>query len=294
MLKAGRPTPVQFWRAFFVLMLLGGARFANAGTPPTKLPDLAQVGKPDAAEAARLLAQFRQAGIPGEFFLEVELRAMPRRGEERTYKGRLWGGRNANGAVTRVELTDATGASHRLLIQNGERPAVWRFGAGKVAQLGVADLFAPLIPGVEVTPFDVQMPFLYWPGATLERIVRVLGRPTYAYHFRAPPEFAAQHREVVAARAYLDTQFNQLLQTELIGASNKVVKSFAFVSLKRVGDQHIPKQADYRNEITRDKTRLQVTGAALGLRLPPALFAPESLAQPGQPPAAGSIVRIEP
>lgn len=294
MLNAGRPTPVQFWRAFFVLLLWGGARFAFAGTPPTKLPDLAQVGKPDAAEAARLLAQFRQAGIPGEFFLEIELRSMPRRGEERIYKGRLWGSRNEIGALTRVELTDATGASHRLLIQNGERPAVWRFAAGKVNQLGVADLFAPLIAGVEITPFDVQMPFLYWPGATLEKIVRVLGRPTYAYLFRAPAEFAVQHREVVAARAYLDTQFNQLLQTELIGRSNKVVKSFAFVSLKRVGDQHIPKQADYRNEITRDKTRLQVTGAALGLRLSAALFTPESLAQAGEPPAAGSIVRIEP
>lgn len=294
MLKAGRPAPAHFWRAFFVLVLLSGTQIASAGTPPTKLPELAQVGKPDEAEAARLLAQFRQAGIPGEFFLEVELRAMPRRGEERTYQGRLWGSRTANGAVTRVELTDATGASHRLLIQNGERPAVWRFGAGKVTQLGVADLFAPLIPGVEVTPFDVQMPFLYWPGATLEKIVRVLGRPTYAYLFRAPPEFVAQHREVVAARAYLDTQFNQLLQTELIGPSNKVVKSFAFVSLKRVGDQHIPKQADYRNEITRDKTRLQVRGAALGLQLSAALFSPESLAQPGQAPAAGRIVRIEP
>ncbi len=292
MLNAGRLTPARFWRAFLLLLL--GTCGAHAGTPPGAPPELSQFGKPDAAEAARILAQFRQAGIPGEFFLEIELRAMPRKGEGLTYRGRLWGGRNPQGAITRVELTDAAGASHRLLIQNGERPAVWRFAGGKVTQLGVADLFTPLIPGVEVTPFDVQMPFLYWSGATLEKIVRVLGRPTYSYLFPAPKEFAAEHRDVVAARAYLDTQFNQLLQTELIGAGNKVVKSFAFVSLKRVGDQHIPKQADYRNEITRDKTRLQVTGAALGLTLADDLFAPESLMQPGKIPAAGSIVRIDP
>lgn len=292
MLKAGRLTPARFWRAFLLLLL--GASITSAGTPPGAPPELSQLGKPDAAEAARLLAQFRQAGIPGEFFLGIELRAMPRRGEGRTYRGRIWGSRNQVGAITRVELTDASGANHRLIIQNGERPAVWRFATGKVKQLGVADLFAPLIPGVEVTPFDVQMPFLYWPGATLEKITRVLGRPTYAYLFRAPAEFAAQHRDVIAARAYLDTQFNQLLQTELIDASNKVVKSFAFVSLKRVGDQHIPKQADYRNEITRDKTRLQVTGAALGIALADELFVPENLMQAGVAPAAGSIVRIEP
>ncbi len=294
MLTAGPFAPARFWRAFLFLAIVAATSVAPAANPPSSLPDLAQVGKPDAVEAARLLAQFRQAGIPGEFFLEIELRTMPRRGVGRTFKGQLWGSRNQQGAITRVELTDAGGASHRLLIQNGENPAVWRFSAGKVTALGVPDLFAPLIPGVEVTPFDVQMPFLYWPGATMEKIVRVLGRPTYSYLFRPPAEFAAQYREFGAARAYLDTQFNQLLQTEIIGASNKVVKTFAFVSLKRVGDQHIPKQADYRNEVTRDKTRLQVTGAALKLNLPAALFVPENLTQAGQLPPPGSVVRIDP
>ena len=295
MLHAGKLAPARCWRAFFFLLTavaIAAAR-AFAAAPASAPPELSQVGKPEAAEAARLLEQFRHAGVPGQFFFELELRALPRRGEEHTYKGRLWGGRNALGAITRVELTDATGASHRLLIQNGERPAVWRLVNGKVTQLGVAELFAPLIPGVEVTAFDVQMPFLYWPDATLERIVRVMGRPTYAYFFPAPKAFMAEHGEVAGARAYLDTQFNQLLQTELVGPANQVVKSFAFVSLKRVGEQHIPKQADYRNELTRDKTRLQITGAALNLTLPPAIFVPENLTHAGQSPAAASIVRID-
>ncbi len=290
MLHAGRMTPARCWRAFFVSLAVGAA-VVRGGTPPTSLPELAQVGKPDAAEAARLLDQFRRAGIPGEYFLEIELRTMTRRGEERTYQGRIWGGRTDHGAVTRVELIDANGGSHRLLIQNGERPIVSRLVEGKVVEVGAADLFRPLIPGVEVTAFDVQMPFLYWSDARLEKVVRVLGRPTYAYLFRPP---AGAPADVVAARAYLDTQFNQLLQTELFGRDNKVVKSFAFVSLKRVGDQYIPKQADYRNEVTRDKTRLQVTGAALNLRLPAATFRPESLAQPAPVPPASTVVRVDP
>ena len=294
MRHAGRITPALFWRAFFVFVALTLAGKISAANAPSAPPELSQFGKPDALEAARLLEQFRQAGIPGEFFLDIELRSLPRRGAEQTFQGRLWAGRNTAGAITRVELTDAAGVSHRLLIQNGERPAVWRFEGGRVAQLEIADLFAPLIPGVEITAFDVQMPFLYWPDSTLERIVRVLGRPTYAYLFRAPAEFTAKHGDVVAARAYLDTQFNQLLQTELIGRDNKVVKTFAFVSLKKVGDQHVPKQADYRNEVTRDKTRLQITGAALHLTLPPTTFLPEDLTQPGPLPPAGQVVRIDP
>ena len=83
------------------------------------------------------------------------------------------------------------------------------------------------------------------------------------------------------------------MQTELIGPGGKVVKTFALISLKKVADQHIPKQADYRNEITRDKTRFQVTAAALGLRLPGAVFEPEGLARSLESPAAALLVRID-
>ena len=294
MLNAGKNAPASRWRAFFILtMVLAPVLFA--GQPPGRPPELAQIGKPDAAEAARLLEQFRQAGIPGEFYLQFELRALPRRGQGRTFQGRLWGGRNQQGAILRVELTDAGGATHRLLIQNGEKGSVRRVVNGRVTTLGVAELFAPLIPGVEVSAFDLQMPYLYWPDATLEKLARtVLGRPAHAYLVRAPAAFTSQHAGITAARAYLDTQFNALVQTELIGADNRVVKTFAFLSLQKVSDRYVPKTADYRNEITRDKTRLQVTGAALNLRLPPATFDPESLLQAVPPPPPAELVRIDP
>lgn len=293
MLNAGRTAPARHRRAFFLVALcVAGGIFA---APASRPPDLAQVGKPDAAEAARLLEQFRRAGIPGQFYLEFDLRAMPRRGEERTYRGRLWGGRNERGAVTRVEITDASNATHRLLIQNGEEGAVWRANNSRVDKLGVAELLKPIIPGVEVTAFDLQMPYLYWPDATLEKMARsVLGRPALAYLVKAPAEFAAQHAEVTAARAYLDTAFNVLVQTELLGRGEQVIKTFSFLGLKKIGEQYVPKTADYRNEVTRDKTRLQVTGAALNLRLPATIFDAESLPQPIAPPSAAQIVRVEP
>lgn len=292
MRSAGQFSPATCWRAFFFFALTVAT--VDAATTPGRMPELSQVGKPDEAEAARLLNQFRQAGIPGQFFLQLELQSRPRGREEQIFRGRLWGGRNEQGAVTRLEIDDAAGVTHRLLIQNGENGKVWRQSGGGAAALTVADLFRPLIPGVDLTAFDVQMPFLYWPDATLEKVTRsVLGRPSYAFLVRAPAAFTAQHGEIAAARAYLDSQYNALIQTELISSANRVVKSFAFVSLKRVGEQYIPKQADYRNEVTRDKTRLQITGAALNLGLPAAdLFTPPSLAHAGMVPA--EIVRIDP
>jgi hypothetical protein len=147
---------------------------------------------------------------------------------------------------------------------------------------------------VEVSAFDLQMPFLYWPGATVEKITRVLGRPTHAFVFPAPADFKAQYAEIGAARAYLDTQFNVPMQTEVIGPSGRVTKTLALLSLKTVDKQTLPKAADYRNEVTRDKTRLQVTGAALNLQLPREIFEPAGLAEPARPPPPGRVVQIDP
>lgn len=290
---ADRVAPARPWRAFFVFGTLAIARIASIAGPAPKPPELAQIGIPTAAEAAKLVEQFRNAGLPGDYYLEFELRGLPRRGEGITLQGRWWGSRNAQGALSRIELTDGAGVAHRLLLQNGERAAVWRWAGGRVAQVGVAELMLPLVPGVEISAFDLQMPFLYWPGATVEKITRVLGRPSHVFLFPAPAAFVAQNTGVSAIRAYFDTQFNVPMQTEII-VNGTVTKTLALLSLKTVEKQTLPKAADYRNEVTRDKTRLQITGAALNLQWPPAVFDPATLAQPASPPAPGRIARIEP
>lgn len=285
--------PARLWRAFSYLVVGLSATLAFAAVPATR-PELAQVGKPDAREAAELIEKFRNSGIPGEYYLEFELRSLPRRGEGRTFHGRWWGSRNEQGVVTRIELLDAEGTPHRLLLQNGERSAVWRLEDGRPVELDIAALMAPLVPGIEISAFDLQMPYLYWPGATVEKITRVLGRPSNAFYFPAPPEFKAQYPDIAGARAYLDTQFNVPMQTEIIGPDGKVTKTLSLLRLKTVEQQTLPKTVDYRNEVTRDKTRLQITGVALNLQLPESLFQPASLTQAAPAPPSDRIVRIDP
>lgn len=292
--SAGHFTPATLRRAFFfslaaVALTAGSA--LQAAQPPVKPPALSQVGKADAEEAAKILQQFRQSGVPGQYYLEFELISLPFRGEEQTFQGRYWGARNEQGAITRVELTDAAGVKHRLLLQNGEQGAVWRLADGKVAKLGTSDLFQPLIPGVEVTPFDVQMPFLYWPDAKLEKLERNEGRPTNVFRFGAPPAFAVG--EVASARGYLDTRYNALVKSELLDSTSRVVKTFSLLGIKKVQEQYLPKSADYRNERTRSKTRLVVTAAALNLDLPAATFDPATLTRDAELPARAKIVPLE-
>jgi hypothetical protein len=281
--------PARYWRAFFVFCLGTSGGFSAA---PVKPPELAQVGLPDEAESKEILQRFRQSGVAGQYYFDLELHHLPRRGDETVYRGRYWGGRNEQGALSRIEVTDANGRVSRLLVQNGEKPAVWRFANGQSKQLGVAESFEPLVPGLEITAFDLQMPFLYWPDAKVERIDRVRGRPAHAFLFRPPAGFAAQNREIVAVRAFLDTQYNALMQIEYLGAKS-VLKTISLVDLKKVGEQWIPKSFDVRNDVTRDKTRFLVTGAALNLDFAAKVLEPESLPENIPAPTA-QIVPIDP
>ena len=289
--------PAGIWRAFFIFAALGVTRLA-AGTAPSSnqapAPYL-QFGQPDQEEGKQALAVFRRAGIPGEYFLEFDLRVMPRRGDERVLRGRLWGSRNEQGAVTRIAVTGDGKLERRLLIQNGEDAKVWCVDVGASSSTTrMVDGFEPLLPGVELTAFELQMPYIYWPDATLERLVRVRSRPSHVFFFRPPVAWAAQHPDVSGVRAYLDTQFNVPVQTEVIGQDGKVLRTLSLVDLKKVGEQYIPKTIDLRNDRTRDKVRFQVTGAALDLKLAPAVFSPAQLTEDVASPPRARVLGIAP
>lgn len=285
----GKSAPANFWRAFFVFAACVPLFAAGPGvTPPT---GLAQVGLPDAAEAQRILTQFRQSGIAGAYYFEFELRELPRHGEETTLRGKLWGSRNTQGAVTRVVVTDAAGREHRLLLQNGPQASVWRWASGRAAPVEVAALFDPVVPGVELSAFDLQMPFLFWPDAEVVSIARIRGRPAHAFVFRPPAEFATQNTAFGAVRSFFDAQFNVPTQTELLDKKGGVTKTLALLDLKKVSGQYIPQSFEVRDEVSRNKTRLVVTAAALNLELADRWFVPANL---GGDPAPVPAVRLDP
>lgn len=294
-----RTAPAILRRAFFVLCCVAADLAVAAGPGAQPPPPLRQPGKLDPAEGKAALEELRRQGITGNYYLEFELRIMPRRGDERRVRGRLWGGNNEIGPLTRVsflpETGDARTAARRLLIQNGPKSAVWRWDADKgVEMLGVASLFEPLVPNTELTAFDLQMPFIYWNDFTYEGLVRFRGRPARVLVLRPPADFAAKHPALTAVRVRLDTQFNALVQTELIGPNGAVAKTISLVDLKKIDEQWIPKTFDVRDETTRNKTRLSVTAAALGLEFSRALFEPARLSDEIQPPAGDRLEHLTP
>lgn len=276
--------------AFFVTPLLAQQK----GYRP--LPRYAQGARPDQAEGRRILEEFRQLGIAGDYYLEFQLRVMPRRGDERRVAGRWWGSRNAEGPVSRLIVHPGVADTEtRLLVQNGVRPVAWQWSAkaGQPQQLGLGALF-DRVADTDVTIFDLQMPFLHWNDFVFEGVAKVRGRPAQAFLLYPPAEFTAAYPALTAVRVFLDLEFHALVQAEQIGAEGRPLKAMTVLDLKKIGDQWIVKSIDLRDETTRNKTRFSVTGAALNLDFSPALFSPDELAEAVAPPGAGQISRIGP
>jgi hypothetical protein len=287
---SGAPfTPARYWRAFLFLACAALA-IPLAAAPAARTirpsPHYVQFGQPDQAEGARILRGFRGMGIAGDYFLDFKLRVMPRRGAEREFTGRLWGSRNEQGAISRVNLNATPAGERRLLLQNGTAPAVWEWTAatGAVAPLAIGSLFEPLIAGTELTIFDLQMPYLYWEDFVFEGVSKIRGRPAHTFLLYPPADFTAAYPALTGVRVHLDTQFNAMVQAELIGAGDRAIKTLAVLDLKKVGEQWMVKTIDLRNEQTRDKTRFQVTAVALNLELAPPVFEPAELEAEVAPP----------
>jgi hypothetical protein len=280
----GRQASAPRWLPALLLLVSAAAPSFGGPTTATPPPAFGPAGPAEAASALEALDQFRNPGQSSPYYLEFELLEMPRRGAGQTFQGRLWGSRTGEGAVLRIEVRDGCGGVRRFLLQNGPHAEAWSFRGGALSRLGPGDLGRPLVEGVEVTPFDLQMPYLYWPDVSVVAVTRVLGRPADEFLFRG-----AGGAEV---RAYLDTQFRALVKTELVDSSGAVLKTLSLVDLKKVGKQWIPRQVDVRTESTRSKTRIDFTAAALGLDLSPALFLPGALGEEVAGPTEGRMERF--
>ena len=258
-----------------------------------------QFAKPDQAEGRKILEDFRQLGIAGDYYIEFDLRVLPRRGDTRRVTGgRLWGSRNDIGPISRVELPVVTGgASRRLLVQNGPRGAVWssdaKGGLAPAPGLDATALFDP-ISDTNLTAFDLQMPYLYWDDFVFEGLAPVRGRPAHVFLLYPPDDIAALNPELAGVRVFLDTQFGALVQSQQLGAEDRVLKTLSVLDLKKIDDQWMVKTIDLRDEATRDKTQFIVTGAALGLDFSAVLFDPASLVEPVTPPPADRVRRLGP
>jgi hypothetical protein len=252
-------------------------------------PDYVQLAPPDQAEGRTILESFRRSDQGGDCHLEFVLRVMPRRGEERRVAGRLWQRAGADGVARRVELRAGETADSpvllRLLLRGGADSGLWgwRPGAAAAERLAGPAMFGSLA-GTEITPFDLQMPFLEWRESAYEGLKKVRGRPTHAFLLYPPDDVVRARPDLVAVRIFIDAQFQALVQVEHLGEGARALRSVHVNDLKRLGERWMVKSLDVRDDATRNKTRLLMVGAALDAEFAEALFTPEELSSAILPP----------
>ena len=108
-------------------------------------PQYVQIGQPDQAEGRRILEDFRTRGIEGDYYWDFSLRVKPWRADDYFIPGRMWGGRNERGAITRIVLWPGVAENERrLLVQDGRDGATWSWDAAAgISKMGTAGGLGP-------------------------------------------------------------------------------------------------------------------------------------------------------
>jgi hypothetical protein len=241
----------------------------------------------DVEEGARRLAEFRLQRLDGDFCFEFELEYKPRRERTVRYEGMMWGSWNEVGPITRFRVLPAArnmtvGAEAvqpvELIIQNGRSPRAWiRRSQAEVFQLIEGDaLFEPILPGLLYSPFDLQMPFVYWEHFTYEGPTLV-GATRVAQQFlmQSPVGSASEARGIAGVRVGLDDTYNALWRVEVMDAQEEVMSSFAVESFQKVQEQYIVKRITLKDTASKDRTTFEVEAASVGLSLERDLFRPD-------------------
>lgn len=271
------------WRTIVltVSLLALGAGVCDAQSrrrPPSTT--YAPIGVPDQAEGQRILEQSRQIGFGDSYYLEFELRLLPRTGPDVRLPGRWLGTNNVSGPITRIEILAKDVEPEIWLVQGGDRPQVWRRGPDGQA-IEVTDPEA-VIAGSQVSAVDLQTPFMRWTEFTYEGMFRFRGRPTHVFLLFPPEAQLERYPGIGGVRAFIDTEFNALSQVQWVDEDGKALKTITAGSVRKVPgtDRWIVTVLDVRDERSRNKTRLIIGAAALDLPLPGELFLPAGELKP--------------
>ena len=213
------------------------------------------------------------------YAFRFRLRHMPRRGEEFSRTGTIYGLALGHG-LSRIDLdsSDPNLSPQKFLLYNGPRPKVWLLSPGENESrlLMEKEFFQPIFKGMNQSTFDLLMPFVFW-DATYIKSGKVAGRPSHLYSFLPPSWVKDIRSDITEIIMALDESYEAPLRIETFSRSNVPSRTFILNGMKKVTDHWIVKSLDCKNRQDRSNTRFEVTSAALNLDLDLSLFSPGGL-----------------
>lgn len=287
-IRSMRKIPAFFVATLFVALLtfpVNAQRRISGGSP------LDTLGKNPSQETGwEILKKFRSFGWDGGYHWRVQLKTMPRREKTWYLNGVIYGDRTENGPISRIDIieqpidVDRDGNRIekqvlRLLLQSGQNSYAMGKRTGETGPPLVFDSEKALDPiaGSEFSLFDLMAPYVYWPRFRYEGRTTFRGSPTHLFWMYPPEGDELLKEQIGGVRLYINDQFNVLTQTEIFDTNETKLKTIYIIGVDKVDGQTIFKELDVRNEVTRDKTRLKILDASMGLELPASLFTAQSL-----------------
>lgn len=279
------PLMAKIFHLGFILLILctGGSCLFSKGPFPAR--GFAKVLTDEEASLrldryrAFLARDLNQTIYHQSYVLRFRLRHMPRRGEESVYTGTLSGLALGHGTI-RIDMDSVPSEREgvTILLRNPVSPEAWRYSRerSKSLKLESKDLLDPLVDGVNQSPFELLMPFVFW-DATYEKSGKVAGRPAHVYRFSCPAWVREAQPSWVRITLALDDTYEAPLRVETFSNRSVSHKIFLLNSLKKIESTWIVKTFDCKNRADSSNTRFEVLSAALQLDLDPVLFAPEGL-----------------
>ena len=264
-------------------------------TPAPSIHD--QTTPADQNKGRALLDTIRSIAIEGDLYFDFQIRLRPKRGAATRIPGRLWTSRNTLGPITRITISPGSPENQRdIIIQNGPNSATWIWPAADAADpaagAGATPASTPASPeamftplaGTDLTPFELQMPFIHWDDFLYEGLRAAIGRVTHAFRMRPPPGIAAARPDISGVRIYYDEGFRAITVFEILGPGGVVAKTMKLKEFHVVGGQFCLRKAELRNEATGNGTDFDILLTGVKLTLPRDIFSPEKISTPAAPP----------
>ena len=271
----------------FLLLLLGLSfiplEFLEAQPRSRVPPSPSAPADLDPAEGEAVIDRFRAARYPQDYSFLFNFRHYPRRGAVKEFSGQLWGSWNQYGPILRVRLNQEETREDppEFVFQNGHLIQIWSVqhqGSTTVATpVEGSALHESILPELTFTPFDLQMPFLYWKEFDYEGPDRVRGRPAHHFLFHPPEDFTGDP-VIGAVRVTIDAHWNAMLRAQVLDPEGEVRKTYQVLRVRRVDEEWVVRSIDLIDEDSRAKTRFEVRAANLQLQLPEEFFDPRQSA----------------
>lgn len=263
--------------------------FAAAGLFCACVPGIAQTAprdnidtryeEIDLEEGRKRLESFRAQRLDGDYCFRFQLVHNPHpSGKRIRYAGTIWGTWNEQGPLTRVKFqpdSSNTDEVIELILQGGVESKVWsRNSKSAEFELLAGDrLYAPVFDGVVYSPFDLQMPFLYWEQFEYAGTARVSSRIVQQF-VMLPPEGSDVASRVGGVRIGLDDTYDALFRVEVLDADLVRSSKFEVKGWKKLQGQYIVKEISLTDSKSEDRTDFRVRAASVGLILADEWFDP--------------------